>query len=283
MTPQTNLIIRAHLPLNRRGHVDEQVRRGALRAVLPGIYTAAESESWLDRVHAAQAARPQATLIAATAARLLFWPALPIETVQIAPTRFRNAPPWLVPTLEVIPHALTASRGGLRLANPSVAALQLVDSMGASPIDEVLRSRTATIGQLNNALDALAHRPGNRQRSRLLWESRDSPWSALERRGHSALRKAGIKGWRANHRVRVLGRTFFIDVAFPGLKLAVEFDGWAYHGSQAAMESDAERHNHLQLAGWTVLRFTWHSLDTMPDLVTRTLRKLPATCTQCRR
>ena len=47
-----------------------------------------------------------------------------------------------------------------------------------------------------------------------------------------------------------------------------------------ALESDAERHNYLQLDGWTVLRFTWHSLDTMPDLVIRTLRKLSATCTQ---
>ena len=241
MTPHTNPIIRAQLPLDRRGHVDEQVRRGALRAVLPGIYTATESETWLDRVHAAQAARPQATLIGATAARLLFWPGLANETVQIAPTRFRNPPPWLIPTLETIPRALTVSRGGLRMVNPSVAALQLVDSMGASPIDEVLRSRTATIHQLNDALDALANRAGNRHRARLLWESRDSPWSALERRGHSTLRKAGIKGWRANHRVRFHGRTFFVDVAFPGVKLALEFDGWAYHGSQSAMESDADR------------------------------------------
>ncbi|MBO1031075.1 DUF559 domain-containing protein [Tessaracoccus sp. SD287] len=280
MTPATHLIVRAQVPLDRRGHVDEQVRRGNLRAILPGIYTAAESDTWLDRVHAAQAARPQATVIGAAAARLLFWPALANETVPIAPARFRNPPPWLVPTLDSIPTVLTVNRGDLRIASPALAALQLVDAMGASPIDEVLRSRAATIRQLTDALDALPNRAGNRHRARLLWESRDSPWSALERRAHSTLRQAGIKGWRANHRVRILGRTFYIDAAFPGAKLALEFDGWAYHSSQAAMESDAERHNYLQLDGWTVLRFTWHSLDTMPDLVIRTLRKLSATCTQ---
>ena len=52
------------------------------------------------------------------------------------------------------------------------------------------------------------------------------------------------------------GRRFRIDIAFPKEKLAVEVDGWAYHGKTlGGFRHDRERQNMLTLYGWRILRF----------------------------
>lgn len=53
------------------------------------------------------------------------------------------------------------------------------------------------------------------------------------------------------------GRRFRIDVALVDEKIAIECDGWQYHGKfKSAHESDRERQNLLAVQGWLILRFT---------------------------
>jgi len=55
----------------------------------------------------------------------------------------------------------------------------------------------------------------------------------------------------------VPGRRYRIDIALEAEKIAIEIDGWQYHGKfKSAHESDRERQNHLAVAGWLILRFT---------------------------
>ena len=55
----------------------------------------------------------------------------------------------------------------------------------------------------------------------------------------------------------VPGRRFRIDVALVDEKIAIECDGWQYHGKfKSAHETDRERQNLLAVAGWLILRFT---------------------------
>ena len=55
----------------------------------------------------------------------------------------------------------------------------------------------------------------------------------------------------------VPGRRYRIDIALEAEKIAIEIDGWQYHGKfKSAHESDRERQNHLAVAGWLVVRFT---------------------------
>lgn len=55
----------------------------------------------------------------------------------------------------------------------------------------------------------------------------------------------------------VPGRRYRIDIALEAEKIAIEIDGWQYHGKfKSAHESDRERQNHLAVTGWLVLRFT---------------------------
>ena len=73
--------------------------------------------------------------------------------------------------------------------------------------------------------------------------------------------------------VTVDGRTFRIDLAYPSLRLAIESDGFAFHGHRHAFESDRERQNLLVLAGWTVLRFTWRQVCSRPAWVAVQVRR----------
>jgi hypothetical protein len=60
---------------------------------------------------------------------------------------------------------------------------------------------------------------------------------------------------------------YWIDVAFVARRLAVEVDGWAWHSNVDRFTYDRRRQNALILAGWTVLRFTWHDLTSRPQTV----------------
>ncbi len=66
----------------------------------------------------------------------------------------------------------------------------------------------------------------------------------------------------------VPGRKFRIDIAFPDCKLAVEVDGWQYHGRLLAdFKRCRARQNLLALNGWVILRFTASEIYSDVDRV----------------
>ena len=54
---------------------------------------------------------------------------------------------------------------------------------------------------------------------------------------------------------------------FPGPKLILETDGFAFHSDADDFDNDRIRQNALILAGWQILRFTWLDLTEYPDRV----------------
>lgn len=269
----TTLISRAQLSPTRRHHLDNLVRRGAVRSILPGVYTSEPHEDWPDRVLAAQLARPDAVLIGPTAAKLLFWPELADEQVHLAPARFREPPHWLTATRQTVAPELVRHQRDLRIADPSLAALQLVDRFGTRAITEALRRRVTTPARLVEALDLWPNRPGNLARHRVLAMARDNPWSGLELEAHRELRRHGVRGWVPNHRVRVGHSVYYLDIALPELGLAIELDGFDHHSTPEDLARDAARQNDLVLEGWTVLRFTGRTLPAMAEAIARHRRQ----------
>ncbi|MGD8215269.1 DUF559 domain-containing protein [Propionibacteriaceae bacterium Y1814] len=262
------MIIRKELPRSRQRRVDELVRAGRLHRVLPGIYSPSEALTWHDRVWAVQAARPEGVLTGPTAARLTFWPDHRIDDIWVAGARFRRGcPQWVRQTTRSVPSDMVRGSGTLRWTSTPLTVLDLVEVDGGNAIDEALRRRATTLDRLHETLAALPGRHGNTEVRRLLSDSRDQPWSFLERQAHRGLRRHRIGDWQANHRVRVRGRTFYIDIAFPHQMLAVEIDGWSAHRTREVMDNDAVRHNLLVLAGWMVLRFTERNLGDLPESV----------------
>lgn len=55
----------------------------------------------------------------------------------------------------------------------------------------------------------------------------------------------------------VPGRRYRLDIALPAARLAIEVDGWEWHGKHKGdFIRDRERQNLLTLNGWRILRFT---------------------------
>lgn len=71
----------------------------------------------------------------------------------------------------------------------------------------------------------------------------------------------------------VPGRRFRIDVAFPAHQLAVELDGWEWHGKHLGdFQRDRERQNLLSIQGWTILRFTAKDVNKSLPSVLETIQ-----------
>ena len=89
---------------------------------------------------------------------------------------------------------------------------------------------------------------GNATRQKRGSLPQDILWSAVQKRS----------GERAKAEyVAVPGRRFRIDIAFPKEKLAIEVDGWQYHGKHKGdFKKGLQRQNILTEHGWSFLRFT---------------------------
>jgi very-short-patch-repair endonuclease len=57
-------------------------------------------------------------------------------------------------------------------------------------------------------------------------------------------------------RVRVGPRTYKPDLAYPDLKIAIEYDGWDSHRGRTSFDDDRERDMDLEDDDWRVLHFT---------------------------
>lgn len=77
-----------------------------------------------------------------------------------------------------------------------------------------------------------------------------------------AVRLDAIKFLKPQEAVKLNERSYRIDYAIFGseIKIAVELDGFEFHGSRQAFSYDRLRQNDLQAAGWTILRFSYDSL-----------------------
>lgn len=142
----------------------------------------------------------------------------------------------------------------------------------ADSIDLALRRRAVTLAGLYEALRLTPNRTGNVDRRRNLVDSRNEPWSAAERRAHRLLRRHRVTGWKANWPMWVAGNLYYVDIAFRGLRLAIEIDGRLHEDDADLFESDRWRPNALVLEGWDVLRFTWAMLRDHPEAGLSTVR-----------
>jgi hypothetical protein len=99
----------------------------------------------------------------------------------------------------------------------------------------------------------------------------------LEERFFAICTLAGLPRPQVNMPI-VLGDGLHVeaDFAWPDLRLIVETDGWATHGTRRAFVNDRRRDRRLALAGWRVLRFTWYEIEHEPEKVAAELGLLLA-------
>lgn len=256
------------------GTIERLVRNGNLRAVLPGVYAEPGTcDSIRTRIQAVMRWDPDAVLLGTAAAWVSFWPEIRVSAITCSLKHQRRPQPGYEFSRRQIPSELLVSLHGLRYTCPALTALDLCEAMGGDAIDQALRTRATTLGQLHRALELTGGRKGNRTRRQLLLDSRAEPWSKAERFLHHLLRAAGITGWKANQPVLLDDSKFYVDIMFRKLKLVIEIDGRLFHTGAEVFESDRWRQNLLILDGWCMLRFTWTMIEEHPERVVAMVRE----------
>lgn len=88
------------------------------------------------------------------------------------------------------------------------------------------------------------------------------------------LRRSRTGNWRPNFVLHDEGGLIVaeLDFALPGLCIAIEVDGRAFHSDRSSFEYDRNRQNWLVAHGWSVLRFTWDTIIGNPEEIISVLR-----------
>jgi hypothetical protein len=98
--------------------------------------------------------------------------------------------------------------------------------------------------------------------------------SAFERVARELVQRYGLPDGEWNRTIRdEHGRIREVDLCYPDARLAVEFDGLKFHMRRSVARKDRATDRRLQLAGWTVLRFTWEDIVFRPQTVAREIRQ----------
>ena len=130
-----------------------------------------------------------------------------------------------------------------------------------STLDELAATGRSGVATLRSVLDRRTGQEATMSRSRL-----EAIFVRLAVR-------AGLPTPEFQYRVVLGGRPRRIDFALPSLRIAIEVDGYESHTRWSVFQDDRVRGNELELAGWTVLRFTWHQLTRRPDYVIEMLTR----------
>ncbi|MCA0143947.1 DUF559 domain-containing protein [Blastococcus sp. LR1] len=162
----------------------------------------------------------------------------------------------------LLPRSLVDAWGWAHSARGSGRAVETV--RGA--VIEVARDRRLQPSALLLELSRQPALPGRRALVELIDLVAQGCESELEIWGvQRVLRGPGMPMFRQQHPVRLPFGEVRLDAAIPELKIAVEMDGAAFHGSSEARERDLMRDAALAARGWVVLRFSYRRLRRDPE------------------
>lgn len=176
----------------------------------------------------------------------------------------------------------TTTRGRFRLTNLARTMIDLAsvldDGWLRAAFDSAVRQNRANAQWISRMLTK--HGPGRRgvgQLSVLVDEYRQGdevPDSVLESLGLELAMATGRKPrlhWNILEGVRHIAE---VDLAWPKLRVCVDFDGWKTHGTRAAFVRDRARDRELVGLGWTVLRYPWNDVACKPETIVEDLIRI---------
>ena len=174
---------------------------------------------------------------------------------------------------------------GIPVTSPLRCALELgavveVDDVERA-VDHFVRQRLFTWAQLReaHARESGPGRSGMRAIAQLLGERVVDDVvadSRLEVVLFRLVRRAGLPRPALHPILRLSGRRLVPDFAFVDARVLVEVDGYEFHGSREAFETDRARDAVFAAHGWLVLRFTWSQIQARSSEVAAVLRAVLA-------
>lgn len=202
------------------------------------------------------------------------------ETIALAvgPTGGHSPPPGIRTVRRAVRPLDRVRVDGVWVARRSAAALEAATSLGlvegSRLLDRALQQERVGLPALREALEDMGRRHGVVLARRLVELAEGGARSEAERDAARLLRRAGITGWTANLPVDLpgFGRAV-IDIAFPGHRIAVEIDGWAFHRDVDRFRRDGLRQNEVVIGGWRVIRVSWYDLQETPEYLADAVRR----------
>ena len=76
-----------------------------------------------------------------------------------------------------------------------------------------------------------------------------------------ALVAAGLPRPVQQHRVRIEGKTYRLDGAYPGYQIGFEYEGFEFHIGRTAFDERYERDRLLKRANWHIVYITSRTTD----------------------
>src|SRR3954454_634415 len=245
-----------------RGEIDSRIARGALHRVHRGVYAVGHrSLSAEGRWLAAVLACGPGSVLSHTSATALWKIAEERGGPHVtAPHRLR--PPAVVAHEGRLTGADVTIRAGIPVTSPARTLADLAHSLDDQDLERVMREAQFR-GLFNRQAirDALTRRPSVQLRE--LLDDLNPTQSALEDAFLRLCRRHGIPKPHAQFRD---GRRR-PDFVWPDARLVVELDSWSAHSTPHAFQADRTQSNAVQLAGWTILRFTYRDVTRRPQLV----------------
>ncbi len=162
-------------------------------------------------------------------------------------------------------------RQGIPLTAPARTLLDLArvldDHALERAVDEAIVRRLVRERGLRAAVAGAHRRAGAARLRRLLDGAPTITRSHAEQRFRELMRDAELPSPILNAQVG----GYEVDAYWPDRRLAVEIDGFRFHGTRGAFERDRRRDAALQTTGIRVLRVTWRRLDGAPAAVVATV------------
>ena len=157
---------------------------------------------------------------------------------------------------------------GIRVTSVERTLLDLVSALTVSElgqcVDDALRRGLIQLERLRQVVDA-APRRGRRavQPMRVVLADRaegyDAGGSDWERQMDRLWDKLGLPPAVRQYPVKANGHRYILDRALPALKIGVEWNGFATHGTRSAFDYDSDRRADLTAEGWHMVDFTSRS------------------------
>lgn len=132
-----------------------------------------------------------------------------------------------------------------------------------------------TTARIEALLEREGSRPGTARARRLL--PLLSPWS--ESPGESSTRlvllEAGLPEPSLQHELTISGRPAFLDMAWPSIRLGLEFDGKLKYADADARYREKRRQEQAEDQGWSFVRVGFPDLQDPRRLVSRVMSRVP--------
>ena len=166
-----------------------------------------------------------------------------------------------------------------RLSRLTSMVRTVVDCARILPYGEALAVADAALAsglmrhrQLAAATEAMRG-PGRTSARRVAATVTGAADSFLESMLRALLITAGIEGFLPQYLVADGRFRAQVDLGHGVARIALEADGYQFHGSSSDFAADCRRYDELVAAGWLVLRFTYQQVISDPDWVVATVRR----------